>query len=115
MYTIILEDKRKLENLTLNGNNYISPKLIEDTVFENNLGKVTIINNEDGQKEIFENMTLIQNVSYDGKSSYFVLAKEVVVDDETVDPPESYLMERIMTLEKEVEELRALVLDTGQK
>jgi len=114
MYTIILQNETKLEKLTLNGNNFISPKLIDDSVFDDNLGTVTIINHEEGKTETHNDMVLVQNVSYDGKTSWFILAAVVIPSDETADPPESYLMERIITLENEVKELRVALEEKGK-
>lgn len=48
MYTITLADGTQLKNLELNGNNYIAPELINSSVFEGNLGKVTIEGGENG-------------------------------------------------------------------
>ena len=40
MYTITLSDGTKLKNLELNGNNYISKTILEDSVFEGKLDTV---------------------------------------------------------------------------
>lgn len=73
MYTIQLANGTRLENLTLNGNNYVSESIIEDSVFKGNLGTVTITDNEAGISETHKDMVLIQNTSYDGEHSYFIL------------------------------------------
>jgi len=49
MYTIKLYDGTVLENLTLNGNNFISNTIIPDTVFENNLKTVEVFDGENTQ------------------------------------------------------------------
>ena len=49
MYTIKLYDGTVLENLTLNGNNFISDTIIPDTVFENNLKLIEISDGETTQ------------------------------------------------------------------
>ena len=70
MYTITLNDGTKLKNLELNGNNYISEKPIENSVFEGNLGTVTIT---DGKTtKTYKDMTLLSNRVDDGKG-WFVL------------------------------------------
>lgn len=70
MHTITLSDGTKLKNLELNGNNYIAPTIIEDSVFEGNLGMVTI---SDGEcTETHTDMVLIQNQVVDGES-WFIL------------------------------------------
>lgn len=70
MYTITLADGRKLENLELNGNNYIAEGVIEDSVFTDNLSTVTISDGETA--ETFEDMVLLSN-RVDGGRSWFIL------------------------------------------
>ncbi len=50
MYSIKLNDGTILDNLELNGNNFI-PETLNKTVFENNLGKVIITDNEGNEEE----------------------------------------------------------------
>ena len=70
MYTITLNNGTKLENLELNGNNYIAEGVIEDSVFQDNLASVTIT---DGQTtETYTDMVLISN-RVDGGRSWFIL------------------------------------------
>lgn len=73
MYTIKLADGTQLKNLTLNGNNYIASKVLDDSVFEGNLGKVTISDGETTQTH--NDMFLIQNKEYNGKS-WFILGEK---------------------------------------
>ena len=49
MYTIKLYDGTVLDNLELNGNNFISDTIIPDTVFENNLKLIEISDGETTQ------------------------------------------------------------------
>ena len=79
MHTVTLQDGTVLGNLTLNGNNYISDTLIDDAVFENNLDTVTI--NDGESTQVYENMKLIANQIFDGKS-WFVLAEKSPQDIE---------------------------------
>ena len=72
MYTITLAEGTRLEPLELNGNNYIAKKVLEDSVFEGNLGTVTISDGEN--TETHRNMVLIQNKDMDG-SSWFILGE----------------------------------------
>lgn len=67
MHTIKLPTTT-LDNLELNGNNYISEQLIDNSVFSD-LSIVEI----DGIE--YKNMKLIQNIIYEGKS-WFVLAEK---------------------------------------
>lgn len=56
MYTITLEDGTILENLVLNGNNFISETPMDASIFENNLQTVRVTGpNVD---ETFENLAL---------------------------------------------------------
>ena len=73
MYTVGLADGTKLENLQLNGNNFISQTLVSDAVFDGNLSRVTITG-PDGTAE-YEDMKLIQNKQY-GDEWWFVLAEK---------------------------------------
>ena len=50
MYSIKLNDGTEINNLELNGNNFI-PETLDKTIFENNLEKV-IITDDDGNEEI---------------------------------------------------------------
>ena len=49
MYSIRLNDGTEIKNLELNGNNFI-PETLDKTIFENNLEKV-IITDDDGNEE----------------------------------------------------------------
>lgn len=71
---ITLQDGTVLENLKLNGNNFISDEIIETAIFENNLGNVKI-EYEDGNVVEYKFMKLIQNVVVEGKS-WFILVEQ---------------------------------------
>ena len=73
MYKIKLNDGTVLENLELNGNNYISENVVEDSVFAGNLGTVVISNGE--TEETFTDMKLLSN-RVDGGKSWFVLGEK---------------------------------------
>lgn len=73
MYSVKLADGTELINLELNGNNFISNTIIDDNVFKDNLGNVTITSPE-GVVE-YEDMKLIQNKVY-GTQSWFILAEK---------------------------------------
>ena len=66
MYKITLSDGTQLENLTLNGNNYIAQGEIADSVFEDKLGTVKIFDGE--SEEVCTDMVLLSNIVRDGKS-----------------------------------------------
>lgn len=69
-YTITLEDRTKIENLRLNGNNFISQEQINPEIFDGNLGEVTI--NDGENNEVHKNMGLVQ-VTQMGEEYWFVL------------------------------------------
>lgn len=71
---ITLQDGTVLENLKLNGNNFISDTIIESSVFKDNLGNVQI-EDEQGNIAEYRFMKLIQNIEVDGKS-WFILAEQ---------------------------------------
>ncbi len=73
MYTITLNNGTKLENLELNGNNFISETLIDSDVFKDNLKTVTISNEEN--TDTYNDMVLIQNQIYENQS-WFILAEK---------------------------------------
>ena len=73
MYKITLSDGTQLENLTLNGNNYIAQGEIADSVFEDKLGTVKIFDGEN--EEVYTDMVLLSNIVRDGKS-WFVLGQK---------------------------------------
>ncbi len=73
MYTITLHDGTVLDDLELNGNNFISEKAIEDSVFFGNLDTVTISNGE--TVVTYTDMKLLSN-RVDGGKSWFVLGEK---------------------------------------
>ena len=73
MYQITLHDGTVLDELELNGNNFISEKVIDDSVFSGNLDTVTISNGE--TTETYTDMKLLSNRVDNGKS-WFVLGEK---------------------------------------
>ena len=73
MYQITLHDGAVLDDLELNGNNFISEKVIDDSVFSGNLDTVTISNGE--TTETYTDMKLLSN-RVDGGKSWFVLGEK---------------------------------------
>ncbi|WP_194609785.1 hypothetical protein [Clostridium vitabionis] len=70
-YTITLEDGTEISNLTLNGNNYISPVKVTEETFSGKLGAVTITDS-DGNSDARKNLELVQ-ISKIGTKYWFVL------------------------------------------
>lgn len=104
MYKITLADGTELENLVLNGNNFIAQTAVDDAVFEGNMASVTITNLEDGSTEQIEDGVLLSNIVRDGKS-WLVLGQKT---------PEQKAEE---TRDNEIAELRRAmaVLLTGKE
>lgn len=51
MYKITLADGTELNDLVLNGNNFIAQTAVNDAVFKDNMASVTVTNLEDGTAE----------------------------------------------------------------
>lgn len=62
-YTITLADGKIIDNLTLNGNNFVSQTEIKESIFDNNLSTVTI-KDDLGGEEVHHDMALVQVVHY---------------------------------------------------
>lgn len=70
IYKITLADGTVIDNLRLNGNNYISDKELTADMFLGNSAKVIV---NDGERDtVYENMELVQIVKYD-EEYWFVL------------------------------------------
>ena len=54
MYTLILSDGTKIENLTMNGDSFVSPERLDESIFRDNLDELTIIH--DDTREIRRNV-----------------------------------------------------------
>ena len=53
MYSIRLNDGTEIKNLELNGNNLIPESAVDKAIFENNLDKVIITNDNGDEEELF--------------------------------------------------------------
>ena len=73
--TITLADGTVLENIGLNGNNFISEEPIADSVFEDNLGRVEIVDSATGTTQILRDAELVQNIAY-GEEYWFVFREK---------------------------------------
>lgn len=69
-YSIELSDGTKLENLRLNGNNFVSETEVTADVFEGNLDTVVITHGED--EETMQNAELLQ-ITHGPDGWYFIL------------------------------------------
>lgn len=71
IYKIILADGTMIENLRLNGNNFISGERIDPAVFDGNCSPIVIVGG-DATEEIHEAMEFVQATEYGGEW-WFVL------------------------------------------
>ena len=90
-YTITLSDGTIIDNLKLNGNNFISSTEITPEMFENNCGNVTFSDGEN--EESYNDMELVQITEHNGEW-WFVL-REIPPDE----LERKRLLERIAALE----------------
>ena len=73
IYKITLADGTEIENLTLNGNNFVSKTPIDYTQFEDNLTRVTI--NDGDNDDIHENMEFVGESVMDG--NYLFILRDI--------------------------------------
>lgn len=71
LYSITLADGTILDNLRMNGNNYIYQGELDYSIFDGNLSPVKISNGED--VEIHEHMELVKPYFDDPGKTWFVL------------------------------------------
>jgi len=69
MYSVKLNDGTIIDNLELNGNNFI-PETLDKTIFENNLGKVTIMDSDGNEEELFNQKVQFAKI---GDTETFIL------------------------------------------
>ena len=61
-YTITLTDGRQIKGLSKNGDNFVSKKKIDESIFEDNLATMLV---SDGETETeYKNVVLVQQVEY---------------------------------------------------
>lgn len=77
IYKITLSDGTVLENLHLNGNNFISENAVTEDMFVGNCCHMIIDNGE--QDTVFENMELIHITVVDGK--YWFAFRELTSEE----------------------------------
>ena len=78
MYTLTLADGTKIENLTMNGTNFVSEIEIDESVFENNLDTMIVSDGE--TEETWKNVEFIQQKHYEnfhGNTGYYLSFREV--------------------------------------
>ena len=73
-YSVTLSDGTKLDNLALNGNNFVSSAKLTEGAFKDKLSKVTITD-DDGKAKDYTDMVLVQ-VTEVGGESWFILGEK---------------------------------------
>ena len=77
MYSVKLNDGTILDNLELNGNNFI-PEALDKTIFENNLEKVIITDDNGNIEERFNQKVQFGKI---GDAETFILLKKTKEDE----------------------------------
>lgn len=73
-YSVTLSDGTKLDNLALNGNNFVSPVKVTEADFKDKMSKVTITD-DDGKTKDYTDMVLVQ-VAQMGDETWFILGEK---------------------------------------
>ncbi len=101
MYKITLPSGEVLENLRLNGNNFVSDTEIDESLFVGILDEVKIEgSNADESSYTMHNVYLLQQVKYDD-GYYFILAEKEISEQEKIN---SQLMLQIAMLTEKLME-----------
>lgn len=80
MYNLILADGTTLENLTKNGDCFVSKTEVDESIFENNLSTLTIQNTEEDTEEVMTNAEFVQQLHYEnfhGNTGYYLAFREL--------------------------------------
>lgn len=98
-YAVALSDGSKLENLTLNGNNFISTTAVTEDQFDGKLKAVTITDS-DGVEEKHENMLLVQVTHPSDSEWWFILADKAAsqIKQEQLEQSIASLTDMMMSL-----------------
>lgn len=93
-YSVTLSDGTKLDNLVLNGNNFVSTTKLTEDDFKNKLSKVTITD-DDGKAKDYTDMVLVQ-VTQVGDESWFILGEKAQDDVSKLQSAVAALTDMIM-------------------
>lgn len=89
-YTITLNNGTEIKDLIKNGDNFVSKVKLDESIFKNNLTRMTISNGE--EVEVLENMEFIQQMKI-GKEYYICFRQltEREIKDIEIDSKIEYL------------------------
>lgn len=93
-YSVTLSDGTKLDNLALNGNNFVSSTKLTEADFKDKLSKVTITD-DDGKTKDYTDMVLVQ-VTQVGDESWFILGEKAQDDVSKLQSAVAALTDMIM-------------------
>lgn len=93
-YSVTLSDGTKLDNLALNGNNFVSSTKLTEDNFKDKLSKVTITDG-DGKAKDYTDMVLVQ-VTQVGDESWFILGEKAQDDVSKLQSAVAALTDMIM-------------------
>ncbi|MCT2876158.1 hypothetical protein EFM17_00710 [Lactobacillus delbrueckii] len=93
-YSVTLSDGAKLDNLALNGNNYVSSTKLTADNFKDKLSKVTITD-DDGKAKDYTDMVLVQ-VTQMGDETWFILGEKAQDDVSKLQSAVAALTDMIM-------------------
>lgn len=93
-YSVTLSDGTKLDNLALNGNNFVSSTKLTEGDFKDKLSKVTITD-DDGKAKDYTDMVLVQ-VTQVGDESWFILGEKAQDDVSKLQAAVAALTDMIM-------------------
>lgn len=98
-YSVTLSDGTKLDNLALNGNNFISTTAVEEAQFDGKL-KGVVITDSEGTEENHENMFLVQVTHPSDSEWWFILAdkSEAQIKQEQLNQSIASLTDMVMSL-----------------
>lgn len=78
IYTITLADGRKIENLTMNGSNFVSKTQVDESVFEENLSTVIVSDGEN--EETYTDVVFIQQMKWVDGTYYLAFRKKTPME-----------------------------------
>lgn len=93
-YSVTLSDGTKLDNLALNGNNFVSSTKLTEDNFKDKLSKVTITG-DDGKTKDYTDMVLVQ-VTQMGDETWFILGEKAQDDVSKLQSAVAALTDMIM-------------------
>ena len=93
-YSVTLSDGTKLDDLALNGNNFVSSTKLTEADFKDKMSKVTITD-DDGKAKVYTDMVLVQ-VTQVGGESWFILGEKAQDDVSKLQAAVAALTDMIM-------------------